>query len=434
MGKGAKGEEQKKFFTDTLLKPYANGNDLMDAARQSIKREYKQLLNEFPDVAKMIEKRTPDGDFTYDQAIRVAMWNEEGVDIPGLSQRDSNKLTTLVNSDPELKAFKDALIVTGRQGRGWIKPEEYWDANTIISDLHDITEGDGRKEWLSEFIENANDIFTNENLNKIQYIYGTNVRNQLEDSLYRMKNGKSRPEGTDALTNKWMNWINGSTAAIMFFNIRSAILQTISSTNYLNWNDNNPLAVATAFANQKQYWADFATIINSDKMRERRSGLKADVTQAEIANAANSTTDKARGILSYLQKIGFTPTQAADSFSIAIGGTPFYMNRTKTYQKEVIIDSNGNEVRKYTDAEAKKKAFDDFRALSEEHQQSSRQDRVSNVQLGVLGRLIFAFNNRPRVNFTPVITDINRGVYFVVSVIGYFSPFENSIWFLSFFT
>jgi replicative DNA helicase len=77
------------------------------------------------------------------------MWNEEGVDIPGLSQRDSNKLTELVNSDLELKAFNDRLIVTGRQGRGWVKPEQYWDVNTIITDLHNLTEGEGRKKFLS---------------------------------------------------------------------------------------------------------------------------------------------------------------------------------------------------------------------------------------------------------------------------------------------
>jgi len=167
-----------------LLKPYANGNDLMDAARQSIKNEYKQLLNEFPDVAKKIEKKTPDGDFTYDQAIRVAMWNDEGVEIPGLSQRDMNKLTDLVNSDPELKAFKDALIITGRQGRGWVKPEEYWDANTIITDLHNLTEGEGRKKFLSEFIANAEEMFgkfengklVGPNINKVEAVYGTDVR------------------------------------------------------------------------------------------------------------------------------------------------------------------------------------------------------------------------------------------------------------------
>ena len=91
-GKGKRGEEQQQFFSDALLKPYANGNDLMDAARQSIKNDYKALTDQFPNIKKEIEKLTPEGDFTYDQAIRVAMWTEEGVEIPGISQRDQKKI------------------------------------------------------------------------------------------------------------------------------------------------------------------------------------------------------------------------------------------------------------------------------------------------------------------------------------------------------
>jgi hypothetical protein len=390
MGKGAKGEEQKKFFTDTLLKPYANGNDLMDAARQSIKREYKQLLNEFPDVAKMIEKKTPDGDFTYDQAIRVAMWNEEGVDIPGLSQRDSNKLTTLVNSDPELKAFKDALIVTGRQGRGWIKPEEYWDANTIISDLHNLTEGEGRKKFLSEFIANAEDMFgkfengklVGPNINKVEAVYGTDVREALEDVLYRMITGKNKSFGKDKETSNWAKWVSGSTGAIMFLNVRSAALQLIGAVNFLNLRDNNPYAAAKAFANQKQYWEDFATIWNSDKMKERRGGLKEDVAAAEIANAAAGSKNKVGAVLSYLLKIGYTPTQMADSFAIASGGAPFYRNRIKSYLKEGM-----------TEQEAEEAAWDDFTKVSDETQQSGDPRDISKQQASPAGRLLLTFQN-----------------------------------------
>lgn len=390
MGEGAKGEEQKKFFTDTLLKPYANGNDLMDAARQSIKNEYKQLLTEFPGVAKKIEKRTPDGDFTYDQAIRVAMWNDEGVEIPGLSQRDTNKLTDLVNSDPELKAFKEGLIVTGRQGRGWVKPEEYWDANTIITDLHNLTEGEGRKKFLSEFIANAEEMFgkfengklVGPNINKVEAVYGTDVREALEDVLYRMITGKNKSFGKDKETSAWANWVSGSTGAIMFLNVRSAALQLIGAVNFLNLRDNNPYAAAKAFANQKQYWEDFATIWNSDKMKERRGGLKEDVAAAEIANAAEGSKNKVGAVLSYLLKIGYTPTQMADSFAIASGGAPFYRNRIKSYLKEGM-----------TEQEAEETAWDDFTKVSDETQQSGDPRDISKQQASPAGRLLLTFQN-----------------------------------------
>ena len=390
MGEGKKGEEQKKFFTDTLLKPYANGNDLMDAARQSIKNEYKQLLITFPDVAKKIEKKTPDGDFTYDQAIRVAMWNDEGVEIPGLSQRDTNKLTDLVNSDPELNAFKEGLIVSGRQGRGWVKPEQYWDANTIITDLHNLTEGEGRKKFLSEFIANAEEMFgswengklVGPNINKVEAVYGTDVREALEDVLYRMTTGKNRGFGKDKETSNWANWVTGSTGAIMFLNVRSAALQLIGAVNFLNLRDNNPYAAAKAFANQKQYWEDFARIWNSDKMKERRGGLKEDVAAAEIANAASGSKNKVGAVLSYLLKVGYTPTQMADSFAIASGGAPFYRNRIKSYLKEGM-----------TEIEAEDAAWDDFTKVSDETQQSGDPRDISKQQASAAGRLLLTFQN-----------------------------------------
>ena len=390
IGKGKLGEEQQQFFADALLKPYSNGNDLMDAARQSIKNDYKSLTDKFPDIKNKIEKLTPDGDFTYDQAIRVAMWTEEGIEIPGLSQRDQTKLIELVNNDPELTAFKQGVLITGRQGKGWVAPTEYWDASTIISDLHNLTEGAGRKKFLAEFIENTEEMFgkfengklVGPNMNKIEAVYGTNVREALEDQLYRMINGKNRSYGNDKETSMWSNWVNGSTGTIMFLNTRSAALQLIGAVNFLNLRDNNPIAAAAAFANQKQYWEDFSRIWNSDKMKERRGGLKEDVAAAEIANAAAGSKNKANSVISYLLKIGYTPTQLADSFAIASGGAPFYRNRIKTYLKEG-----------QSQEEAEKNAWSDFTKVSDETQQSGDPRDISKQQASPAGRLLLTFQN-----------------------------------------
>jgi hypothetical protein len=390
IGKGARGEEQQQFFADALLKPYANGNDLMDAARQSIKNDYKALINQFPGIKNKIESLTPDKDFTYDQAIRVALWTEEGIEIPGLSQRDQTKLVDLVNNDPELTAFKEGVLITGRQGKGWVAPTEYWDASTIISDLHNLTEGAGRKKFLAEFIENTEEMFgkfengklVGPNMNKIEAVYGTNVREALEDQLYRMINGKNRSYGNDKETSRWSNWVNGSTGTIMFLNTRSAALQLIGAVNFLNLRDNNPIAAAAAFANQKQYWADFVHIWNSDKMKERRGGLKEDVAAAEIANAAAGSKNKANSVISYLLKIGYTPTQLADSFAIASGGAPFYRNRIKSYLKEG-----------QTQEEAEKNAWNDFTKVSDETQQSGDPRDISKQQASPAGRLLLTFQN-----------------------------------------
>jgi hypothetical protein len=64
-----------------------------------------------------------------------------------------------------------------------------------------------------------------------------------------------------------------SVGGVMFFNVRSAILQQMSIVNYINFADNNIFAAGKAFANQPQYWKDFAMIFNSDMLKQRRGGI-----------------------------------------------------------------------------------------------------------------------------------------------------------------
>ena len=139
-----------------------------------------------------------------------------------------------------------------------------------------------------------------------------------------------------------------------------------------------------AFANQKQYWSDFAFIFNSPKLKERRAGLKGDINEAEIADAARGATNKAEAVLSYLLKIGFTPTQLADSFAIASGGATFYRNRINTYLKQGMNQQA-----------AEKKAWEDFSRISEESQQSADPAMISEQQASPLGRFTLNFQNTP---------------------------------------
>jgi len=381
--KGKLGEKQQKWVKDNLVKPYQKGIAEIDQYRQALKTDYGSLLKKFPNVAKKLGKTVPGTDFTYDQAIRVNLWTRGGFEIPGISKRDAKKLNDAIDSDPELNLFNDSALLISKQDK-WVEPSAHWDVESLISDLNNLTNKVGRKQFLAEFIQNADIIFSNENLNKMEVALGTNWREAMEDSLYRMKNGTNRPSGSNKLTNQFNNWVNNSIGAIMFFNRKSALLQTISSVNFLNWSDNNPFKAALAFGNQPQFWSDFVTLWNSPKLRQRRSGLRKDVNEAEIANAAKGSKNKAQAVLSYLLKIGFTPTQLADSFAIASGGSTFYRNRANTYIKQGM-----------SKAEAEAKAFEDFSETSDVSQQSADPMLISQQQASTLGRLLLAFQNTP---------------------------------------
>ena len=117
---------------------------------------------------------------------------------------------------------------------------------------------------------------------------------------------------------------------------------------------------------------DSVKIFNSPKLKQRRSGLRLNVQEAEMAEAANK--GGFNGMLAYLLKIGFTPTRAVDSLAIATGGATFLINRTKTYLKKGM-----------SKAEADAKAFEDFAEITEKNQQSADPSKISPIQAGPLG-------------------------------------------------
>jgi len=384
-GKGKLGEAQLAFFRDNILKPYQEGVNNLNKARQAVLDGYKDLRKAFPNVTKKLNDIIPGTTFTYDAAVRVYLWDKAGMKIPEISKAVQKRLVDTVKGDPELQAFADGVGEISRRPEGYIKPEEDWVAETILADLDNATNKIARKEFLAEFIKNSDIIFSEENLNKIEATYGLDYREAIEDMLHRMTTGRNRTLGAkDRQVNRWTEWITNSIGAIMFLNMRSAILQTLSTVNFINWSDNNPVKAAMAFANQKQYWSDFLRIFNSDFLKQRRSGLAMDVNEAALASAIAGKKNKAKAALAYLLKLGFKPTQIADSFAISAGGATFLRNRINTYIKQGM-----------SRVEAEVKAFEDFTARSNEAQQSSDPSLISKQQASILGRFILAFQNTP---------------------------------------
>ena len=390
LAKGKKGEKQLEFLTKTILQPFSRGIQELDLMRQTVSDDYKALKKSLPKAKKKLKKTVEGTDYTWEQAVRIYLWNNAGFEIPGLTKTMINKLSKAVENDIEIKTFADSLSILSKQEKGYSEPSDYWITETIASDLESIVNSVTREQVLSEFIENRKAMFgewqngklVGPNINKIEAIKGLAYREALEDMLWRMEFGGSRNFGSNRLTNRFANWVKNSIGAIMFYNMRSALLQLLSTVNYINWNDNNPAKAAMAFANQKQYWTDFVYIWNSPMMKQRRGGLRGNIETAEIAQAAKEGGVK--GVFALLLKLGFKPTQIADSFAIASGGASMYRNRVKEYVKK------GFNVK-----EAEEKAWQDFAELTQEAQQSSREDKISMQQAGPLGRLILAFQNTP---------------------------------------
>ena len=333
-------------------------------------------------MRKKLIQKTPDGDFVYGDAVRVYLWDKAGFDIPGLSKTDKQSLIDLVIADNGLKQFANKIGKISKTQEGYVEPGEHWITGDIRQDLADATGRVGRKKFFAEFIENADIIFSAENINKIRAAYGDNFVEALQDMLYRTKTGINRKQGGNRQVNSFLDYLNGSIGATMFFNARSAVLQTLSTVNFINFGDNNIFKAAARFADQKQFWSDFSMIFNSDFLKQRRAGVGFDVNGAEIASAVKKSKEPVKAAVAYILNKGFLPTQMADSFAIALGGSSMYRNRVNTYIKQG-----------FSQKEAETKAFEDFQEIAETTQQSARPDKISQQQASVLGRMILAFQN-----------------------------------------
>ena len=385
MGKGERGNRHMRFFETTLLKPLNEAYRRLNNHRQSISVNYKALRKRMPDTVSILNKNLPNSSFTFEDAVRVYLFNKAGFKIPGLDNNQQVALINVVNSQASLKQYADMIGKISTVKQGYVKPTENWQVGSIRLDLLDATNRVGRKKFFNEFIENSNIIFSRDNLNKIEAIYGRDFRLALEDVLEATITGNNRPISQNKAVNRWLDWVNGSVAATMFFNARSAILQQLSFVNFLNFGDNNIFKASARFADQGQFWSDFSKLFNSNFLKQRRSGAAFDVNANEIATEVakpKTMSGKVRAALKHLLDLGFLPTQLGDSFAIAIGGASFYRNRVNSYIKDGLSQK-----------EAESKAFLDFQTIAEETQQSARPDMVSQLQRSILGRWIFAFQN-----------------------------------------
>ena len=380
LGKGKQGEGHKKFFEKNLFEPFARAMENMSIARINVMDDFRKLKKDLNMPSEL--KKKNDTSFSNENAVRVYIWTALGEEVPGLSKRDLTELNNIVANNMELKSFAEQVLMINK-GK-YVSPKSDWLGGNVSSDLLGSINSLNREEYLKEWIENKNLIFSKENLNKLEAIHGPKYREALENSLARMQAGSNRITGQNRIAGKFLDYLNNSQGVVMFLNMKSALLQTISSANFVNWSFNNPAKAGLAFANQPQYWADFMELMNSDFLKDRRNGLRINISEAEVSEAAAKSKNKAKAAVSWLIQKGYAPTQFADSFAIASGGATYFRNRINDLMKR---DS------KMTEVEAKKIAMREFREISEKSQQSSRPDKISQQQASDVGRLLLNWAN-----------------------------------------
>lgn len=411
--KGKEGEAQQQFYNDNLHIPYALGVNALNVAKNNIENGFKDINKKFPNIKKVLKQDIPGEIFNNSNAARVYLWNKAGYEIPGLSTKDLKKLLKTVESNPELQAYADQIgLLTGEKGN-YVKPDAFWLTQGIQQDLMGITSGKNRDNYLIEFNQNVDVIFSEPNLNKIEVIHGQKYREALENSIYRMKTGSNRVfSKTDKIMNEFNDWTNGAVGVTMFLNTRSAALQLQSAVNYMDVGANNPINAAKTLTNPKQYMGDFGIIYNHPQMKQRRGGLGNDVNAAELTDLFNKSKGNAKGFIAGGLQKGYFLTKTADSVAIGLGAASYLRNHlnarlkqsgispvnvkynNKTFEFEYIGVKN-KDLYSALVKSISKDVFQQTWERTATTQQSADPSKISQVQASGLGRLVFAFQNTP---------------------------------------
>ena len=134
-GKGKQGEIDQDFFDKALLRPYTSAVAAIETAKQRVSNDYRNLMANFPEIKKVLRSKISGEQFTYDEAVRVYLWDQADFEIPGISNRDRNVLTKIVREDPNLQSFADGVLLITKKDI-YVEPPTYWQGQTILGDLN----------------------------------------------------------------------------------------------------------------------------------------------------------------------------------------------------------------------------------------------------------------------------------------------------------
>ena len=349
------------------------------------------------------------------KAIRTPYLSTRFGKIKGVEVNNGQAIQAIVNGikSPELDAYaakpEVKQFINSLQDAGILRVGETLVGANPMNDLVDYISNDLYKKNFESFNNKKNDIFTDKVRDKVKTEKGSKFYEALDNSLKRMSNGKSVGGPTSKIGQAWNNFLQGSVGVTMFFNLRSAALQTLSILNYAT-ETKSPMKFLGNLMKPSTF-AEAKALFNSSYLKERRARAGFDVNANEMLSAARK--GNLSGFTQKLLNKGFIATSAVDSIAVAFGGAAFIKTEM----------SNGS-----TRAEAIKA----WKEKSEEAQQSSRPDRVSQMQTEPVSKFILAFANTPQQYFRlsqKAFREIRQGknVKGNMAKIGYYMAVQNAI-------
>ena len=295
--------------------------------------------------------------------------------VEGQGQSDIDLISSLDGKDGHHMYTVMSGRLRERTGGGAI---DVFNSN-LDTDMESYLEGPIRTLAFLDFAKTAGDIFGPKQLQAMTAAYGKNWTDALKDSLRRIVSGKNQPAKQTPGTKLLDSWIRNTVGNVMFFNIRSGLLQHISIANFMAEDPGLTVKGLRADKATKKKVKDF--IKSSDWIKNRKDG-KTELLLDEMFD--QKATGKVGKFYQNMQKKGYSITKMGDINAIIQGGGPYM---TGLYLKNIEAGMDPDT--------AMQEAFDAFTAKAEETQQSTKPERLGKEQTTRTGKLLLAFANTP---------------------------------------
>ena len=248
----------------------------------------------------------------------------------------------------------------------------------VLSDLHNYLEGPVRTLSFLDFASEASAVFNPKTVKLMRAANGDGWVDSMKDSLRRTVTGKTETARRTPASKAFTTWMNYTIGGVMFFNVRSAALQLLSTMNWFVDGGSQTLRGITPSPLRSKVKDK---IKNSAWAKQRGKG-QTDVVLADVLDKYEGRS--LEKVMQYVIRQGYMLTKAGDKTAITLGGIPWATGRAK----ELIAEG-------LTEDQAVEQAYVEFVSKAEETQQSARQSRLGKEQTTAFGKIFLAFQNTP---------------------------------------
>jgi hypothetical protein len=101
-GKGKEGDKTIAWIKENFLDPFARANIDISNARAALANDFKALKKLLGVSPQDLNKKIIGEPYTVSNAIRVYVWTQQDMNIPGLSKADAKILNDYIKNDANL--------------------------------------------------------------------------------------------------------------------------------------------------------------------------------------------------------------------------------------------------------------------------------------------------------------------------------------------